>query len=81
MHALCIEHMLALKRILWYVQGTLQYGLHFYLTLLRNLFLILMLIGADVLTSYVPHLVIVCFLVTTSSIGLQSANILSRILV
>jgi len=37
-----------------------------------------MLIGVDMLTQDAPHLVTVCFLVTTSSPGLQSANILSR---
>src|ERR1044072_4184575 len=30
MYAPCTEHMLALKRILRYVQGTLQFGLHLY---------------------------------------------------
>jgi hypothetical protein len=30
MHAPCTDHMLALKRILRYVQGTLHYGLHLY---------------------------------------------------
>jgi hypothetical protein len=30
MHAPCIDHMLSLKRILRYVQGTLHYGLHLY---------------------------------------------------
>ncbi|XP_057423558.1 uncharacterized mitochondrial protein AtMg00810-like [Lotus japonicus] len=30
MHAPCTEHMLALKRILRYVHGTLQFGLHLY---------------------------------------------------
>ncbi|XP_058746118.1 uncharacterized mitochondrial protein AtMg00810-like [Vicia villosa] len=30
MHSLCTEHMLPLKHILRYVQGTLQFGLHLY---------------------------------------------------
>lgn len=32
MHTPCIEHMLALKHILWYFQSTLQYGLNIYPT-------------------------------------------------
>jgi hypothetical protein len=30
MHAPCNDHMLALNRIMTYVQGTLHYGLHLY---------------------------------------------------
>ncbi|MCI29062.1 copia protein, partial [Trifolium medium] len=42
--------------------------------LLKNLFLIRMLTGVDVLTLAVLHLDIVCFLVTTSSPGPPSDN-------
>ena len=37
MHAPCIDHMLALKRILRYVQGTLHYGLHLYTSPIEKL--------------------------------------------
>lgn len=35
MHAPCIDHMLALKHIMCYIKGILQYGLH--LILLHNI--------------------------------------------
>jgi len=37
MHASYIEHILVLKHILRYVQGTLQYGLHLYPTFVEKL--------------------------------------------
>jgi len=37
MHALYIKHMLALKHILRYVQGILQYGLHLYSIFIEKL--------------------------------------------
>jgi hypothetical protein len=74
MHAPCTDHMLALKRNIRYVQGTLHYGLHLYPSLLTNLSLILMLIGVDVLTLAGLPLAIVCFLVTTSSPGRPKDN-------
>jgi len=37
MHVSCIKHMLALKHILRYVQGTLQYDLHLYPTIIEKL--------------------------------------------
>lgn len=37
MYAPCTKHILALKHIMCYVQGTLQYGLHIYPSLIEKL--------------------------------------------
>lgn len=37
MHALCTKHFLALKRILHYVRGTIQFGLNLSLSLITQL--------------------------------------------
>ena len=61
MHAPRTKHMLALKRILRYVQGTLHFDYTYPHLPLQSLSPTLMLIGVDVLTPDVLHLVTVFF--------------------
>ena len=63
MHDSRVEHMAALHHILRYVQGTIDHGLQLYKSLVLPLCHILMLIRVVVLTSVVPLLVSVFFLV------------------
>ncbi|KAM7463435.1 hypothetical protein LguiA_031556 [Lonicera macranthoides] len=75
MHAPKVEHMESLKRIIRYVQGTINYGMHLYKSSIQSSCHIQMQIWVDVLILDGPPRVIVCLLVIISFLRFLSDNL------